>query len=113
MQTIQLWLYNTIVVYNQSCIFALQQQNNNTKIMERTQVTKEMCNNSSTITLRSYYKSLPDAIHPKMDLLNKIIVRCNVSPNTARNWVMGASRPRNPEYEKILSELTGGKYKVT
>ena len=40
MQTIQLWLYNTIVVYNQSCIFALQQQNNNTKIMERTQVGK-------------------------------------------------------------------------
>ena len=62
---------------------------------------------SPKMTLKGYYYGLPDATHPKSEFITKIMSECNVSFTTARNWVMGVTRPLNPEHVKQLSEMTG------
>lgn len=68
-------------------------------------------NNSSKkgqiMTLRSYYKNLPDARHPKSELINEIAMRCGVTLATARNWILYGIRPGKPEHIQIISEITG------
>lgn len=59
------------------------------------------------ISLSEYYHSLPVAIYPKTGLIREITIRCNVSQNTARNWIFGACRPANEHHLDILSEITG------
>ncbi len=62
---------------------------------------------SQKMTLKGYYLGLPDAIHPKTDFITKIMSECNVSFTTARNWVMGVTKPFNQSHVKKLSELSG------
>lgn len=74
----------------------------------------ESINNSNSssrkgqiMTLRSYYKNLPDARHPKSELINEIAMKCGVTLATARNWILYGMKPNNPEHVKALVEITG------
>ena len=74
----------------------------------------ESINNSNSssrkgqiMTLRSYYKNLPDARYPKSELINKIAMRCGVTLATARNWILYGIRPGKPEHIQIISDITG------
>lgn len=74
----------------------------------------EDSNNSNTfnrkgqsMTLRSYYKSLPEPTFPKRDFIQEIATKCNVTLTTANNWIKYGIRPSNPEHVRILSEITG------
>lgn len=60
-----------------------------------------------TMTLRGYYKSLPEARHPKSELINKIAMQCGVTLATARNWILYGIRPGKTEHVRIISEITG------
>lgn len=71
-------------------------------------------NNSSTLqgkgksmTLKSYYKSLPEPTFPKRDFIQEIAMKCNVTLATANNWIKYGIKPNNPEHIRILSEITG------
>ena len=59
------------------------------------------------MTLKGYYRNLPEAVHPKTDFITRIQSECGVSFTTARNWVMGVTRPFNPDHVQKLSEMTG------
>ena len=59
------------------------------------------------ITLRGYYKNLPEPTFPKRDFIQKIATECNVTLATANNWVKYGIRPNNPNHIRILSEITG------
>lgn len=63
--------------------------------------------NQQKITLKGYYQSLPDAAHPKTEFVARIMTECGVSFTTARNWIMGMTKPSNPEHVQKLSEITG------
>ncbi|WP_298546767.1 hypothetical protein [uncultured Parabacteroides sp.] len=74
----------------------------------------ETINNSNSfaekgqiMTLRSYYKNLPEPTHPKKALINSIAVRCGVTLATARNWILYGIRPDNPLHIQTISEITG------
>lgn len=59
------------------------------------------------LTLKGYYKNLPEPSYPKRDFIREIALKCNVSDATVRNWIIYGFRPDNPEHIKILSEATG------
>lgn len=63
------------------------------------------------ITLRDYYKSLPEAndIAPRKRLVKRISERCKVPESTARSWLSFGVKPReNKEFViAVLSEETG------
>ena len=59
------------------------------------------------MTLRGYYKSLPNSSHPKTEFVNDIAAKTGVSTATVRNWIVYGMRPNNPEHVQILSEITG------
>ena len=74
----------------------------------------ESNNNSNTLpekgksmTLRGYYKSLPEPTFPKRDFIQEIATKCNVTLSTANNWIKYGIKPNNPEHIRILSEITG------
>ena len=62
---------------------------------------------SPKMTLKGYYRGLPDAVHPKTDFITKIMSECSVSFTTARNCVMGVTKPFNKEHIEKLSKLSG------
>lgn len=59
------------------------------------------------MTLKGYYKNLPEPTYPKKDFVNTIAEKCNVTLATANNWVKYGIKPSNPEHVRILSEITG------
>lgn len=59
------------------------------------------------MTLKGYYQHLPEATHPKSDFITRIMSECGVSFTTARNWVMGVTRPDKQENVRKLSAMTG------
>lgn len=59
------------------------------------------------MTLRGYYVALPNASHPKTDLINEIAIEAGVSHATVRNWVKYGMRPQNREHIEILVRKTG------
>lgn len=59
------------------------------------------------MTLKGYYKQLPDSVHPKTDFINRVVCRTGVSVQSVRNWVIYGMKPSNPEWVKVLSEETG------
>lgn len=63
--------------------------------------------NTTYRNLAEYYYNLPDSFSPKSDFLAKVVVRCGVSMNTARNWVLGYCKPSEPEHIEILADITG------
>lgn len=75
--------------------------------MENEAKTITLDGNSRKITLRGYYKSLPNRICPKSEFIHKIANLCGVTDVTVRNWLLYSTRPTNPEHIAILSEETG------
>lgn len=57
--------------------------------------------------LVQYYENLPKSTFPKKDFLNKIMLSCNVSYTTARNWVKGYNKPLTEELQKKVSAICG------
>lgn len=88
-------------------IFALQNQLTNTKIMKSNDKTNTLIKKGQSMTLRAYYKSLPEPTFPKRDFIQEIANKCNVSLTTANNWIKYGIKPNNPEHVHILSEMTG------
>jgi hypothetical protein len=62
---------------------------------------------NADMTLSGYYESLPYCVHPKSDFVAKIVHECGVSSTTARNWIMGFTKPINKKHSEILSIITG------
>lgn len=58
-------------------------------------------------TLLKYYEALPKATYPKKDFIWKIMVACNVTQTTVRNWIWGNSCPQEEEYRQRVAEITG------
>ncbi len=63
------------------------------------------------ITLRDYYKALPEAndIAPRKLLVKRIAERCDVPESTARSWFAFGVKPRDNKEQiiAILAEETG------
>ena len=70
-------------------------------------MTNEINEKQEKMTLKGYYRNLPEAVHPKSDFITRIQSECGVSFTTARNWVMGVTRPLNQEHVQKLSAMTG------
>ena len=84
-----------------------------TKVMENIQSSKDFVEKSAKLTLKGYYKSLPERFSPKQRLLEDIQQRCEeltgevVTVTTLRNWVLYGRKPRNPLHVRAISEITG------
>lgn len=87
--------------------FALQYQSNSTKIMRNSNNSNTFPIKKESMTLRGYYRSLPDPTYPKRDFVHEIAMKCNVTLTTANNWIKYGIKPNNPEHIRILSEITG------
>lgn len=88
-------------------IFASTNKLNPTKIMEDSNKSNVFAQKSANLTLKGYYKSLPDPTYPKKEFVSMIAEKCNVTIATANNWIKYGIRPNNPEHVRILSEITG------
>ena len=75
--------------------------------MNFSQMTNSFNKKEEKMTLKGYYLSLPEATHPKTDFITRVMSECGVSFTTARNWVMGLTRPFNPDHVTKLSEISG------
>lgn len=75
--------------------------------MESSNKTNSLPEKGRIMTLRGYYKSLPEPTFPKRDFIQEIAMKCNVTLTTANNWIKYGIKPSNPEHIKILSEITG------
>ncbi len=75
--------------------------------MESSNKTNSLPEKGRIMTLRGYYKSLPEPTFPKRDFIQEIAMKCNVTLTTANNWIKYGIKPNNPEHIKILSEITG------
>lgn len=95
------------IIYRIIAIFALLINYNTTNIMESIRNSNSSAGNGQIMTLRSYYKNLPEPTHPKKALINSIAVQCGVTLATARNWILYGIRPDKPEHVRIISGITG------
>lgn len=59
------------------------------------------------MTLKDYYTSLPNASHPKTDLINEVAMETGVSAVTVRNWFLYGMRPKNRKHIEVLVKKTG------
>lgn len=75
--------------------------------MENRLKTSNLTNEGQIMTLKGYYKNLPESTHPKTEFINEITRRTGVSFTAARNWVVYGMKPNNPEHISVLSEITG------
>ena len=75
--------------------------------MESSRKANEQTDKLCIITLKSYYKNLPNPTHPKKELIRRIAAECNVTEVTVRNWIMYGFRPDNPNHIEIISKITG------
>lgn len=75
--------------------------------MENVIKTSILSENGKKMTLKGYYKSLPEPTYPKKEFTSEIARRCNVSEVTVKNWIMYGFRPSNEKHIEILSEMTG------
>lgn len=59
------------------------------------------------MTLKGYYKRLPQRNAPRLDFLTEVANRCGVTITTARNWCLYGIKPMSHEHVEVLVELTG------
>ncbi len=62
---------------------------------------------TAKMTLKGYYKRLPDRLAPKYDFVSLIAKRCHVTKQTVRNWILYGVRPQQHIHTEVLSEVTG------
>lgn len=79
--------------------------------MKRDEKTNVSAPEKKRMTLRDYFKSLPDAntIAPKKELAERVAQRCDVPVNTARSWMLYGNQPRRNRAHviQVLHEETG------
>lgn len=77
--------------------------------MKTDEKTKKYAAKSRKITLRDYYKSLPEPviIAEKQKFVERIANLCDVSTATVRNWCQYGMRPQKQKYIEILVQETG------
>lgn len=79
--------------------------------MKSTEKSNSITEDKKKITLRDYYKNLPEAneIAPRKLLVKRIAERCSVPESTARSWFSFGVKPRENKDAiiAILSEETG------
>ena len=75
--------------------------------MENVETTSTLCEKSQKMTLKRYYKRLPEPTYPKKEFVNALAEKCNVTMATANNWIKYGIKPNNPEHVRIISEMTG------
>lgn len=68
---------------------------------------EEKAKNERKMTLKDYYLSLPNASHPKTDLINEVALETGVSAATVRNWFLYGMRPLNRKHIDVLVAKTG------
>ena len=61
--------------------------------MENRLKTSNLPYEGQTMTLKGYYKNLPESSHPKTEFINEITRRTGVSFTAARNWVVYGTKP--------------------
>ena len=66
-----------------------------------------MAEKSKKITLKGYYENLPLRQAPRNDFIQTVAEKCNVTPQTVRNWCIYGMKPQDYKHVLILSELTG------
>lgn len=60
------------------------------------------------MTIVDYYQSLPArAINPRAEFVRDIVIHCNVSEITVRQWVNGRFTPAEKETRDYISEKIG------
>lgn len=59
------------------------------------------------MTLRGYYRNLPERCSPKYDFLKQVSEKCGVSLTTVRNWCIYGMKPSSFKNVEVLEELTG------
>ena len=80
--------------------------------MEIIQSSKKMAENLEKITLKGYYRSLPERIAPKQKLLEDIQDECGrltgVRPTitTVRNWILYGLKPKNVLHVQAIVNVT-------
>ena len=67
----------------------------------------EISAKSAKMTLKDYYKSLPERTSPKLEFLENIAKGCGVTVTSARNWCLYGMKPKSYKSIKVLEELTG------
>ena len=87
--------------------FAQLLLNNNTKLEKMSERNEEKTKKVRKMTLKGYYSSLPNASHPKTDLINEIALEAGVAAATVRNWVIYGMRPQNRAHIDVLVKKTG------
>lgn len=74
--------------------------------MESIKNSNSSCGNGQIMTLKGYYRNLPEATYPKSNFIRDVAARCGVTEVTVRNWIKYGMKPSNPEHIAILSEMT-------
>jgi len=59
------------------------------------------------MTIADYYRNLPKATNPKAEFVRDIVINCNVSEITVRQWLNGRFVPYEKEHREYLSKKTG------
>lgn len=94
-------------------IFATTLIYNTAKIMKDESKTSILPNEGQRMTLKGYYKSLPDSTHPKTEFINEITKRTGVSFTAARNWVIYGTKPTAPYINLTINNIpTATLYRV-
>ena len=75
--------------------------------MKSGEISNTFGNKKNRMTLRGYYRNLPEPTYPKKEFIRTLAIKCNVTETTVRNWVMYGIKPENKRYVDIISEVTG------
>lgn len=59
------------------------------------------------MTIVNYYQSLPKAISPRAEFVRDIVINCNVSEITVRQWLSGRFTPGEKEHRDYIAKKTG------
>lgn len=60
------------------------------------------------MTIVEYYQNLPKrAINPRADFVRDIVINCNVSEITVRQWMSGRFTPGEREHMEYIAQKTG------
>lgn len=59
------------------------------------------------MTLPEHYQNLPKPTVPKTELVKAICEQCNVTLQSAQNWVLNGIMPANKEHCDIVAAIVG------
>ncbi len=59
------------------------------------------------MTITNYYQSLPKAVSPRAEFVRDLVINCNVSEITVRQWMSGRFTPGEKAHRDYISQKTG------